>query len=102
MIRDKEQEISVIKKAKNFVSFKFGGVQILDIMKLLGGATTLDSFLKDYKTKTTNETRKEFSSMSGLITQASLNFPNCYLMYPFSVDLRINKEFIDYEKLRQY
>ena len=67
-------------------------------MKLLGGATTLDSFLKDYKA---NETRKEFSPMSGLITQTNLNFPNCYIMYPFSRDLRIDKEFIDYEKLRQ-
>ena len=45
LINDKEQETSVIKKANNFISFKFEDVQFLDIMKILGGATTLDSFL---------------------------------------------------------
>ena len=43
-INEKEIEHSVIKKANDFVFFKFGDVQILDIMKFLGGATTLDSF----------------------------------------------------------
>ena len=49
LINEKEIESSVIKKANDFVSFKFGDVQLLDIMKFLGGATTLDSFLKAYK-----------------------------------------------------
>ena len=49
LIRDKEQESSVIKKANDFISFKFEDVQFLDIMKFLRGATTLDSFLKAYK-----------------------------------------------------
>ena len=49
LINEKELEPSVIKKANEFVSFKFGDVQLLDIMKFLGGATTLDSFLKAYK-----------------------------------------------------
>ena len=53
LIRDKEQETSVIKKANDFISFKFGDVQFLDIIKLLGGATTLDSFLKPYKANKT-------------------------------------------------
>ena len=35
----------VIKKANQFVSFKFGVVQLLDLMNFLGGATSLDSFL---------------------------------------------------------
>ena len=43
----------VIKKANEFVSFKFGDVQLLDIMNFLGGATSLDSFLKAYKTAET-------------------------------------------------
>ena len=43
----------VIKKANQFVSFKFGDVQLLDIMNFLGGATSLDSFLKAYKTAET-------------------------------------------------
>ena len=49
LINEKEIEPSVIKKANDFVSFKCGDVQLLDIMEFLGGATTLDSFLKAYK-----------------------------------------------------
>ena len=41
------------KKTNQFVSFKFGDVQLLDIMNFLGGATGLDSFLKAYKTEET-------------------------------------------------
>ena len=49
LINEKDIEPSVIKKANDFVSFKFGDVQLLEIRKFLGGATTLDSFLKAYK-----------------------------------------------------
>ena len=42
-------EPTVIKRAKQFVSFKFGDVQLLDIMKFLGGAESIESFLKVYK-----------------------------------------------------
>ena len=49
LINEKEIEPSIIKKANDFVSLKFEDVQLLDIMKFLGGATTLDSFLKAYK-----------------------------------------------------
>ena len=35
------------------VSFRFEYIQLLDIMNFLGGATSLDSFLKAYKTKET-------------------------------------------------
>ena len=35
------------------MSFKFGDVQLLDIMNFLGGATSLESFLKAYKTAET-------------------------------------------------
>ena len=43
-------EPTVIKKANKFVSFKFGDDQLLDNMNFLGGATSIDSFLKAYKT----------------------------------------------------
>ena len=43
----------MFKKAKQFVSFKFGDVQLLDIMNILGGATSLNSFHKAYKTAET-------------------------------------------------
>ena len=52
-INDKEAEPMVIKKANDFISFKFGDIQFLDIMKFLGGATSLDFFLKAYKASET-------------------------------------------------
>ena len=53
LINERDIEPTVIKKANQFVSFKFGDIQLLDIMIFLGGATSLDSFLKAYKTKET-------------------------------------------------
>ena len=53
LVNEKEIEPTVIKKANQFVFFKFGNIQFLDIMKFLGGATSLDSFLKAYKTSET-------------------------------------------------
>ena len=50
LIHERDIQPTVIKKAKHFVSFKFGDVQFLDILNFLGGATSLDSFLKAYKT----------------------------------------------------
>ena len=41
LINDKEAEPMAIKKANDFISFKFGDIQFLDIMKFLGGATSL-------------------------------------------------------------
>ena len=53
LICDKETEPTFIKKANDSISFKVEDVQFLDIMKFLGGATTLDSFLKAYKASET-------------------------------------------------
>ena len=53
LVNERDVERTVIKKANQFVSFKFGDIQLLDIMNFLGGATSLDSFLKAYKTKET-------------------------------------------------
>ena len=44
---------NLTRKANQFVSFKFGDVQFLDIMNFLGGPTSLDSFLKAYRTSKT-------------------------------------------------
>ena len=41
-------------EANQFVFFKFGDIQLLDIKNFLGGAISLHSFLKAYKTKETN------------------------------------------------
>ena len=53
LVNEGDIEPTVIKKANQFVSFKFGDIQLLDIMKFLGGATSLDFFLKADKTKET-------------------------------------------------
>ena len=53
LIHERDIQPTVIKKANNFVSFKFGDVQFIDIINFLGGATSLDSFLKAYKTSDT-------------------------------------------------
>ena len=53
LINERNMEPIVIKQAIHFVSFKFADVQLLDIMNFLGGATSLDSFLKAYKTAET-------------------------------------------------
>ena len=53
LINERDIEPTVIKKANQFISFKFGDIQLLAIMIFLGGATSLDSFLKAYKTSET-------------------------------------------------
>ena len=50
LVNERDIEPTVIKKANQFISFKFSDIQLLDIMNFLGGATSLDSFLKAYKT----------------------------------------------------
>ena len=53
LVKERDIEPTVIKKANQFILFKFGDIQVLDILNLLGGATSLDSHLKAYKTSET-------------------------------------------------
>ena len=53
LVNERDIEPTVTKKANQFLSFKFGNIQRLDILNLLGGATNLDSFLEAYKTSET-------------------------------------------------
>ena len=53
--KERQIEPAVIKNANQFVAFKFGDVQLLDIMNFLGGATSLDLFLKAYTTEETKD-----------------------------------------------
>ena len=53
LVNERDVEPTVIKKVNQFVAFKFGDIQLLDIMNFLGGSTSLESFLKAYKTKET-------------------------------------------------
>ena len=95
LIRHKEQVTSVIKKANDLKSFKFGDVQFLDIMKFLGGATTLHSFLKAYK----------ISEAKGILPSEWFDNPELPPYETFFSKLRNNnpldKDFIDYEKMRK-
>ena len=50
LINERDIEPTIIEKVIQFISFNFGGIQLLDIMSFLGGATNLDSFWKAYKT----------------------------------------------------
>ena len=63
LVDERDIEPAYIKKVNQFVSFNFGDIQLLDIMSFLGSATSLDSFLKAYKTK---ETKASFPK-NGLI-----------------------------------
>ena len=53
LFNERDIEPTVIKKANQFISFKFGDIQLVDIKNFLGGATSLDSFLQAYKTSET-------------------------------------------------
>ena len=52
LVKERDIEPTVIRKANQFF-FKFGDIQLLDIINFLGDATSLDSFLKAHKTKET-------------------------------------------------
>ena len=100
-IYKKEQETSVIKKANFFISFKVGDVQFLDIMEILGGTTTLDSFLKDYKGSET----KGLFPYEWFDNPDKLYFPELPPYEAIFSKLRKNnpldKDFKYYEKLRK-
>ena len=49
LVNEGDVEPIVIKKANQFVSFKFGNVQHLDILNFVGYSTNLGSFVKFYK-----------------------------------------------------
>ena len=53
LVNERDIEPTVIKKANQFISFKTGDIQLLDIMNFLGGATSLDLILKEYRTSET-------------------------------------------------
>ena len=54
LLTEPEVETVRIEKANQFVSSKLEDLQLLDITKFLSRATSLDSFLKSYKTFETN------------------------------------------------
>ena len=99
LIKERNMEPIVIEKANQFVSFKFGDVQFLDIMNILGGATSLDSFLKAHKTSET----KGFFPYEWFDCPQKMN--NCELppYDAFFSKLRnvnpLEKDYSDYQKI---
>ena len=53
LLNEWDIESTVIKKANQFISLKFGDLQLFKILNFRGGATSLDSFLKAYQTSET-------------------------------------------------
>ena len=92
--------IPYLIRDKELISFKFGDVQFLGIMKFLGRASTLDSFLKAYKASET----KKFFPYEIFDNPDKLDFPELPPYEAFFSKLRNNnsldKYFIDNEKLR--
>ena len=99
LINERNIEPIVIKKANQFVSFNFGDVQLLDIMNFLGGATSLDSFLKAYKTAET----KGFFPYERFDCPLKMNNSELPLYDAFFSKLRnvnpLEKDYSDYQNL---
>ena len=74
LIIERNMEATVIKKTKQFVSFIFGGVQLLGSMISLGGATRSDSFLKAFKYR---KLKVSFSMKDSIVHKRwlAVNFP---------------------------
>ena len=53
LVNERDIEPIVFMKSNQFISFKLGDIHLLDIMNFLGGETSLNSFLKAYKTSET-------------------------------------------------
>ena len=85
LIRNKEQETSVTRKANNFISFKIGDVQILYKKKFLRGITMV-SFLKGYRA---NET-KGFFPYEWFDNSDIIDFPELPPYEAFFSELRNN------------
>ena len=102
LINERNMEPTVIKKGKKFVSFEFGDVQLLDIMIFLGGATSLDSFLKAYKTAET----KDLFPYEWLDCPQKMSSSELPPYDAFFSKLRnvnpLEKDFSDYQKFLSY
>ena len=82
LVNERDIEPTVIRKANQFVSFKFGDIQLLDILNFLGGATSLDPFFEAFKTSET----KEFSLTKVLVTLAKCRIQNLPHLTLFTVN----------------
>ena len=99
LISETNMEPSVIKKANQFVSFNFGDVQLLDFMNFFGGATSLDSFLKAYKTaETKGFFPYEWFDCPQKMNNSELPRFDAFFNKPRNVD-PLGKDYSDYQNL---
>ena len=78
LVDERDIEPTVKKKANQFVSFKFGDIQLLDNMNFLGGATSLD-----FSLKLTRPNRQKASfPTNGSIVQSKRTIKNFFPMAP--------------------
>ena len=92
-------EPTVIKKANQFISFKIGDFQLLDIRKFIAGAASLDSFLKAYRASKT----KGFFPYEWLVHPDKMQNTELLSNGAFYRELRscnaLDAEYTDYVKL---
>ena len=90
----------LLRKANQFVSFKFGDVPLLYILNFFGGATSPDFFLKAYKT---SDAKGYFSyeCMNGSIIHKSSTKQKFFLMKPSlaSCAIKVLWKRVDFQKL---
>ena len=101
LLNDRAIQPTVIKKANQFISFKFGDIQFLDILNFLAGATSLDSFLKAYQSE---ETKGFFAyEWSDSSTKTDCNYLPPYESF-FSKLKNLNpleKDFCQFKKMME-
>ena len=99
LVNEQQIEPTVIKKAIQLFFFKFGDVQLLDTTNFLCGTTSLDSFLKAYKTKET----KTFFPYEWFDNPEKLNSEELPPYVSFFSKLRninpLEKDYNDFENL---
>ena len=99
LIHERDIQPTVIKKINHFASLKFFDVQFIDILKFFGGATSLDSFLKAYKT---NETKGfipyEWTDSPEKLDATFLPPYNCFFSKLRNYN-PLEKEYTDFTKL---
>ena len=101
LITDRSIQPTVIKKANQLISFSFGDIQFLDILNFLGGATSLDLFLKAYQSEDT----KGFFPYEWFDSLTKLDCDKLPPYDSFFSKLKnfnlLEKEFSEFEKLIQ-
>ena len=104
LILERDIQPTLIRKANHFVSLKFGDVQFLDILNFLGGATSLNSFLKAYKRSETKgfflyewfDSPKSSMQLFSLLTTVSLANWDIIIQWRRNLKISLNCLTVDF------